>query len=94
MNYDRNPHLIEMKFVTQCPDCGCTTVSSESRHSLHTCGDWNEYREFSCGYKVQHTPNFGKIQEVEECSRYLRDDGMRETIRSVIGKLQESVGDQ
>lgn len=53
--------------VDKCPICGCTEVIEEfvnvSRYDepeiqVHSNGERWEHREFLCGYRVEHIPNF------------------------------------
>lgn len=49
-------------------ECGGTTVGEEigNRHSN---GETREYRLFSCGGKLEYSPNFGKVIEKLICPK-------------------------
>ena len=58
--------MIEHIKETACPHCGAK-VKSESRQDQHCNGHWNEYREFSCGFKLHFIPNFMEVFPKTEC---------------------------
>lgn len=60
--------LLRQIATIKCPHCGCSEVVKESSEKQHTNGDWNEHRDFRCGYKLHYIPNFKRVYEVGECA--------------------------
>jgi len=58
-----------------CPQCSAKLIAvrQERRHSN---GNFNEYAEFECGFKVHFSPILDRIDEIEKCKnsgKYKRD---------------------
>ena len=52
-----------------CPHCGCKEITMEAVSNKHSSGDWNEVRNFACGYKLHYYPNMDRIEHEGECVR-------------------------
>lgn len=50
-----------------CPDCHCDKIQEMKAHSQHSCGEFNERLEFTCGYMLEYSPNFSKVTNVRNC---------------------------
>jgi hypothetical protein len=53
----------------ECPVCETQKIRRVEIRDLHTCGDWNEYLEFYCGYTEHYSPNFHTIEVQKTCGR-------------------------
>lgn len=53
-------------FEEVCSVCEAR-VLSEEQVGQHTSGQWFEIRKFICGRKVSYSPNFLRIEVIEEC---------------------------
>lgn len=53
-----------------CSICG-SGVTSEERRNQHCSGEWNESRMFSCGGKLEYSPNLREVRPsaYHTCSR-------------------------
>lgn len=75
---------------TVCPECGARCYKS-MQSSQHTNGQWNEYREFQCGYKIHYSPNFQKLNVERRCPNSVdfkaiqlkRDKATKKLLRSI-----------
>jgi predicted nucleic-acid-binding Zn-ribbon protein len=62
--------LVHLKTI-DCPKCGCISVEEESvdtsngKIRMHTNGQRWEYRTFTCGYKAEFSPNYGRDIEAD-----------------------------
>jgi hypothetical protein len=55
--------------IRECPDCKNGRVSECIIKNLHTCGEWNEYLKFECGYEIHYSPNYGSVMKTRDCER-------------------------
>jgi hypothetical protein len=55
--------------IRECPECKNGRISECIIKDLHTCGEWNEYLKFDCGYEIQYSPNYGSIITIRDCER-------------------------
>lgn len=69
--------LKHLNHITKCPSCGapiCRAIVDVDRRGsewslrVHTNGQQFEHIEATCGWGVEHSPNFSKIVERSECS--------------------------
>jgi hypothetical protein len=50
----------------RCPICGAEAVKDEFGF-MHCNGTRQEIRSFSCGKKLEYSPNFGQVRTIYEC---------------------------
>lgn len=62
--------------TTECPNCGCNIVISESVKTdysgkiwTHISGERQECRQFLCGYEVVYSPNLLIDEETRRCHK-------------------------
>lgn len=60
-------HISHVKCLV-CPECGNAEVLHEGR-SQHASGNWFEYREFKCEYKLEYSPQTQLVTKTHECTK-------------------------
>ena len=79
----------------RCPICEAEMIAG-GKNNKHSNGNWNEWREFECGYKLEFSPNFMKVQAARNYSctndpkyqeKNLKRKQANVKIASYIGKL-------
>lgn len=74
-----------------CPECGCTEVLKFEKSNRHCNGQWNERLTFGCGLSLWYSPNFGRVESDEDCTKSIKARAWKARRAELAGLMIEAL---